>query len=118
MSAAKTILCRFLIALMAWMPFQLAQAGMIGAGQAAAAQTSRAAVAAFLARADVVRELQALGLDPVAARERAAALSDDESRTVAGELGSLPAGANAEGWVIFIAIIFVVWYVFWRKPQP
>ena len=118
MSAAKTILCRFLIALMAWAPFQLAHAGMIGAGQAApAAQTDRDAVATFLARADVARELRALGLDPAAARSRAAALSDDETRAVAGELGSLPAGANVEGVVIWIAIIFLVWYLFWKKPQ-
>ena len=118
MSAAKTILCRFLIALLAWAPFQLAHAGMIGAGQATAApQADRDVVVAFLARADVTRELQALGLDPAAARSRAAALSDDETRVVAGELGSLPAGANVEGVVIWIAIIFIVWYVFWKKPQ-
>ena len=118
MSAAKTILCRLLIALLAWTPFQLAQAGMIGAGQSATApQVQRDAVSAFLARADVARELQALGLDPAAAQARVAALSDDELRLLSGELSSLPAGANAEGIAIWIAVIFLVWYIFWRKPQ-
>ena len=112
MSAAKTILCRFLVALMAWAPFQLAHAGMIGAGQTAA---DREAVSAFLSRADVARELQAIGIDPAAAQARAAALSDEELRAVAGDLRSLPAGGNVEGVVLWLIVIGVVWYIFWGQ---
>ncbi|HEX9396181.1 MAG TPA: PA2779 family protein [Burkholderiales bacterium] len=116
MSAAKTILCRLLIALMAWTPFQLAQAGMIGAGQTAAApQAQRDAVSAFLARADVARELQALGLDPAAAQARVAALSDEEIRAIAGDMRGLPAGGTIEGWILAAIVVAVVWYIFWGQ---
>jgi len=115
MSAVKTILCRFLIALTAWAPVQLAHAGMVGTGAALAAQDDRAAVSAFLARSDVSRQLQALGLDPAAAQERAAALSDNELRSVAGEVRSLPAGGNVEGLILWAIVIVVVWYIFWGQ---
>ena len=54
---ARTI-CRLLIVLMVWTPYQVAQADMIGTDQAAApsSQADRAAVLSFVSRADVASQ--------------------------------------------------------------
>src|SRR5262245_36482489 len=115
-AAATRTICRLLIALMAWTPFQLAHAGMIGASQVADAE--RATVATFLSRADVARELQALGLDAATAHSRVAALSDDEARALAERISGMPAGGNVEGVVLWLIVIAVVWYIFWGQYKP
>ena len=115
----KTI-CRLLAALMIWTPWQITQAGMIGTGESAAAPaassfTDRADVFGFISRADVARELQALGIDPAAAAERVAAMTDQELRSVADRVRDQPAGAEAAGILAWILVIWVVWYFFFRK---
>ncbi|HLE65514.1 MAG TPA: PA2779 family protein [Burkholderiales bacterium] len=108
------MLCRLLIVLMAWMPFHVAQAGVISTDQAvASAQSDRAAVLSLISRSDVASQLQALGLDPATAKDRVAALTDQEVSTLAGKLQAVPAGADGGGWVLLIIIIALVWY-FWK----
>ena len=109
----KNILCRFLIVLMAWMPYQMAQAGMIGTDQAVAAssQADRNAVLGFVSRSDVAGQLQFFGLDPASARDRVAAMTDEEVRTLAGRIDSMPAGAKNSGWIVLIIIVAVVWWI-------
>ena len=109
----KNILCRFLIVLMAWMPYQMAQAGMIGTDQAVAAssQADRNAVLGFVSRSDVAGRLQSFGLDPAGAKDRVAAMTDEEVRTLAGRIDALPAGANGAGVLILILLVVVVWWV-------
>jgi hypothetical protein len=111
------LLCRILIVTMAWMPFQLAQAGMIGTDQAVAAvtQLDRAAVVSFINRADVARDLQAYGVDLSSAKDRVASLTDDEVRTLLGKMHSAPVGADGStvAWLILIGV--VLWFVFWKK---
>ena len=114
----KRIICRLLAALMVWTPWQAAQAGMIGTGEAAASSTHRAVVLGLIERADVARELQALGLDAAVAGERVAALSDQELASIAGRADGLPAGADAGGVLAWIIAIWLVWYIFYRKPSP
>jgi len=113
-SAMTRMLCRLLIVLMAWMPFHVAQAGVISTDQAvASAQSDRAAVLSLISRSDVASQLQALGLDPATAKDRVAALTDQEVSTLAGKLQAVPAGADGGGWVLLIIIIALVWY-FWK----
>jgi hypothetical protein len=112
-------LCRLLAALMVWTPMQVAQAGMIGTGEAAASSiTDRAAVLGFIGRAEVARELQALGLDAATAQERVAALTDRELASIADSVRGLPAGADAGGILAWIILIWALWYIYWRKPSP
>jgi len=110
----KKSLCRVLIALMAWMPFHLAQAGMIGTDRlvGSTAQADRAAVLAVINRAEIASQLQALGLDPATAKDRVAAMSDEDVSALAGKLNALPAGgSSAAGAVLLIVIIvLVVWW--------
>lgn len=54
----------------------------------------RDAVLARVGRADMAAQLQSLGVDPRKALERVAAMSDDEVRTLGGQLDILPAGAR------------------------
>ncbi len=114
-SASARAVCRLLIALAIWAPFQAAQAGMIGTGQIAhAAQNDRGAVLDFMARGDVARELQSFGLDPAAARDRVAAMTEDEVRQLAGRINSAPAGADVAGLLLLVVVIAVIWWA-WKR---
>jgi hypothetical protein len=111
-------LCRLLIALTAWSPIQYANAGMIGTDQAAsvASQAERNTVLQFLGRADVASELQSFGVDPAAVKERVAAMTDPEVRSLAGKIHGMPAGADSTGTVVLIIVVaFVVWWVWFRR---
>ena len=110
-------ICRFLIASMLLMSFGAARAGMIGADQAATGNTDRAAVMGMIDRSDVATGLRDQGVDPQAAKDRVAAMTDEEASALRGQIEALPAGAasHSNGWWIAAVIIVavVVWY-FWR----
>jgi hypothetical protein len=116
-SVTMKMLCRFLILAMMSLSFQTASAGIIATDQAAAvasAHTDRTLVLTTLNRSDVRDQLLAQGVDPADARERVAALSDQEVRTLAGNIEMAPVGADAT----FLAVIVggaLVWYFFFRK---
>lgn len=85
-----------------------AYAGVIGTDQAIAAgqHTQRIErLQEILAREDVAEELVMRGVDPVAASERVAALTEEELATVAGQIDSLPAGGDA---IAVIGVVFLV----------
>lgn len=115
---AKTI-CRLLVALMIWMPYQIATAGMIGSDQVTATspQVDRTTVLNFLSRSDVANKLHTLGIDPSNAKDRVAAMSDQEVQSLAGRINAMPAGAmsdTAEAVLIIAIIAAVVWW-FWQR---
>lgn len=92
---------------------QTAQAAMIGTEQVAQASTARSANDArsqlndTFARADVQARLQALGVDSRDARERVAALTDDEATRLAGEIDKAPAGGIIEV-ILFVFFVLLV----------
>ena len=107
-------LCRFLIVLMAWTPFHLAHAGIISTDQAVySAQSERSAVLNLINRADVSGRLQSLGVDPANAKDRVAAMTDEEVRTLASKLHAVPAGGD--GIVVIVLVGVILWLVFFRK---
>lgn len=112
---AKTI-CRLLIVLMVWTPYQVAQAGMIGTDQVAtsSSQADRNAVLSFVSRADVAGQLQVLGLDAASAKDRVAAMTDTEVSYLAERIQSVPAGADTAGVILLILVIAAVWWV-WKR---
>ena len=63
-------------------------------------------IQATLSRQDVRGQLVRLGVDPVAASERVASLSDQELAQVSGKLDALPAGGD--GLLAVIGIVFIV----------
>ena len=111
-------ICRFLAALMIWLPYQLATAGMIGTDQAVASTTQmdRSTVVSFLTRSDVSNQLQSLGIDPSTAQERVNAMSDTEVQQLAGRINSLPAGADVSwgGVLLIVVIVAAIWW-FWQR---
>ena len=115
-SACARTLCRLLVALMIWTPFQIAHAGMIGTDQVVptVSHTDRGAVLAFVTRADVADQLQALGLDAASAKDRVAALTDAEVQYLADRIQSAPAGADAAGILLLLVVIGVIWWV-WKR---
>jgi len=115
-SAWARTLCRLLIVLMVWTPYQIAQAGMIGTEQNAGAssQVDRAAVLSFVSRADVASQLQSMGLDAATAKDRVGAMTDAEVAYLAGKIEQLPAGADTAGVILLILIIAAIWWV-WKR---
>lgn len=113
----KKIMCRVLAGSVLALSFQAAQAGLISAEQAAAPQPpgERTLVLNALERAEVVARLQAAGVDPRAARERIARMTDQEVAALAQDVQAAPAGADAWGWVAVLVIAGLVWYYAVRK---
>lgn len=93
-------LSRVLIVCLSAVSFQ-AQAGLIGTGDAAAAAQARVAIE---------NQMQALGVEPQAARQRVAALSDAEARDLAARIDSLPAGGIA-GLLPFIVMALLIYFL-------
>ena len=107
------LVSRLLIVCLIGLPFQVS-AGMIGTDDvvsAAQAQAARAAVLSQISRADVSGQLQSLGLTPQAAKDRVAALTDTEVAKLAGQIDSLPAGADGTGLVLLILLGVLIWWV-------
>ncbi len=116
-TATLQLISRLLIVSIFLLPFQTSQAAMIGTAQvvSGAAQSDRQAVLNVLNRSEVASQLQSLGLDPSTARDRVAAMSDEEVHSLAGRLDSLPAGAHTSGWAwAAVIIIAVIIYYAWK----
>ena len=118
MNAWAKIISRLLIALMIWMPYQIATAGMIGTDQvvASTSQMDRTTVLNFLSRSDVANKLQSLGIDPATATDRVGAMTDQEVQSLAGRINSMPAGGTSTGAAILIIVLIAaaVWW-FWQR---
>jgi hypothetical protein len=99
------------------MSFQSATAGMIGTDQAVSAtsvQMQRTALMNTLSRDDVSSQLQAQGVDPLAAKERVASMTDQEVAALADRIDALPAGGMSTGawWAVAIVVALAVWYFY------
>lgn len=87
---------------------QSASAAIISTQSALAAQERQQRVSAIqhqLAREDVRQQMMALGVDPVMAQERVAALTEAELQQLQQQLDQLPAGGSLVG---VIGVVFVV----------
>jgi hypothetical protein len=118
-STMKKMTCRALIVSLLAFSFTTARAGLIGADQAAAAgaaQSDRVAVMSVLNRAETASQLQAQGIDPQMARERVAAMTDQEVHAIAQDMQTAPAGAiTSGGWLAIVVVAALVWYFAFRK---
>jgi hypothetical protein len=107
------LVSRLLIVCMLAMPFA-SHAGMIGTEQIASAQqqAARDQVQSYLARGDVQSQLQSMGISPETAKDRVAAMTDEEVQRLAGQLQSAPAGA-ASAWAVAAGIAIIVWAIYY-----
>lgn len=119
MTSMKKTTCRVLVVSLLALSFQTARAGMIGADQVAAvqnAQSDRATVMSVLDRGETVAQLQTLGVDPQAARERVNAMTDQEVHALAQDIQTAPAGASSGwGWAAVVIVIAAIWYFAYRR---
>ncbi len=117
MKLLSRLLCNLLIVSMILLPFA-AQAGLISTDQAIASAANQAnvdKVQEFLARADVAKQFEALGLNAGTARDRVNAMTPDEINRIAGKIDTLPAGATDSGWwwaLGIIVVALIVWYAY------
>jgi hypothetical protein len=101
-----------------------AHAVLIGTEQLLHRDTAaRAKIDAFLARAQVRRELAARGVDPADVQARVAALSDEEAGRLAVRIDQLPAGGDGLGDVLgALVLVFVILLITdllgWTKVFP
>jgi hypothetical protein len=117
-TSMKKLTCRVLVVSLMTLSLQTARAGLISAEQAAPASASaeRALILNTLDRSEVAAQLQAAGVDPQSARDRVAAMTDQEARTLAQDIQTAPAGAlSTAGWIAVVAIVALVWYFAYRK---
>jgi hypothetical protein len=89
-----------------------AQAGMIATEDAAADARSsgeRERLKALVARPELARQLQALGVPPEDAQSRVDAMTNSEVRTLAGRIDALPAaGAMFTDWQWVMIVLGVI----------
>jgi len=117
MKFLSKLISQLLIVSMILLPFS-AQAGMIGTDQAVASAQDLSnvnTVRDFVSRADVAKQFEALGLSTANAQDRVNAMTQEEINRIAGNIDSLPAGADSSsGWWIAGVIIvgLVIWYIY------
>jgi len=95
-----------------FLQIRAAQAALIGTEEvlaADAADAQRERLQGLLQRDDVRRQLERLGIDPVAAQARVEGLTDAEVATIAGRLEQLPAGGESLlGVLVFIFVLLLI----------
>lgn len=106
----------FMIALGAALCLQTSavMAGIVNTDQVAApnqAKVEKARVQAFMDRADVKVRLQALGVNEPAAKDRVAAMTDQEVHAMAQKINSMPAGGylgNRDITLILLIVLLIL----------
>ena len=99
----------------------LAQAEIVTTDQLTAQhnpEAQRAKIQSFLDRSSIRDKIQAMGVDGLAAKDRVAALNDQELHALAEKIDSLPTGGNVGGFtdnqiVIVLLIVFLVVLLTW-----
>ncbi len=89
-------------------PVPAAQAKLVSTqtlAAGAAADNARARIEAMLERAEVQAQLVALGVDPQAAHDRVAALSDAQAKTLAKHIDNTPAGGSTLTFLVGIGLV-------------
>lgn len=90
-----------------------AHAGMIATNEAVDLMTraeSHAKVEAFMARADVKKHFEKLGISPIDASKRLAGLSDAELRKLAKDMDHATLGGDVGGILVIVLIIILIIY--------
>ncbi len=88
-----------------------AYATMVGtttALQEAQHSVERAELLAMLDREGVQSQLQTMGVDAEAAKQRVAAMTDEEVRELNAQLAEMPAGGDALGIIVLLFVVFVI----------
>ncbi len=108
MKRSLAALCSALLLTMTALP---ATAAMVGTDRVlgnATLEADRAELISMIEREDVREQLSAMGVDPDAAQERVARMTDTEVAQLKDRVGELPAGQDAVGVILVLFIVFVI----------
>lgn len=103
----RTIACALIVSIIGLGMPSSSMATIVGTEEASAG-IQRDRVASFLERSEVRARMQALGVDPDAARSRVAALSDDEVASLADQLDQLPAGGSDVLTAVVVVFLILI----------
>jgi hypothetical protein len=93
----------------AWAVESASLPGPIATDRVAAEQPERERLKALVARPEVARKLQALGVVPEEARARIDALTDEEVNALAARIEAAPAGGlSTQEWLLVIIAILLL----------
>ena len=106
LEALSTFALMAVLGIAAAMVMPRAYAGVIPTEQTQTDQ--RAAVKEMLARPEVRREMEKMGIPPEKAAARVDAMTDEEVRQLAGRLNALPAGGAVSNEQLLLIIIIVL----------
>jgi hypothetical protein len=85
------------------------QAQMIPTERAVSVSDQREQIQQLMARADILQQFEALGVDPITAKERVAALSDAQIEQLAAGIDGLPAGGiNILAAALIVALVLLI----------
>jgi hypothetical protein len=112
MTILRRFLIRFITLAMLCAGFALppAYAGMVATDEAAS-QSERERVKDMIARPEVAKKLEALGVSPQEAAARVDALTPAELSTLAAKIDTLPAGGISDTnllWVVVAIILLII----------
>jgi len=65
-------------------------------------------VSQFVAREDVAKTFETMGVDPKTVQQRIALMSDDEVSKISSQIDTLPAGGDFGGIVGAVVFVFIV----------
>ena len=88
-----------------------AYAGMVGTSTAMAQAQQQYDIAQLVEMFDrqvVIDQLVDLGVDPLAAKARIAALTDEEVRQLNQQMDDMPAGGDVLGIVVLFILVFII----------
>ncbi|MGH8640677.1 MAG: PA2779 family protein [Burkholderiales bacterium] len=103
----RTIACALIVSVIGLGMPSSSLAGIVATDEARG-NIKRDQVTSFLERSDVRDRMQALGVDPDAARTRVAALSDDEVAALVDQLDQLPAGGSDVLTAVVVVFLILV----------
>ncbi|MGD8498833.1 MAG: PA2779 family protein [Chromatiales bacterium] len=110
----KSIVASFLALMMLAVSLSPAYAGIMSTTDAIQLERGaieRGQIVTLLDRADVREQLNALGVDPEDAKQRVAAMTDQQVQELNQQLESLPAGSSTFGTILIVLLIVFIVFV-------
>ncbi len=101
-------LCAVALGTLQVLPAQAAVVGTASVIQSEASRFDREQLAKMVERDEIRQQLVEMGVDPDAARQRIAQMTDAEVASLNQRLAELPAGSDVLGILLLIFIIFVI----------
>jgi hypothetical protein len=89
-------------------PLQAAMVGTANILQQQDHEMARQKVVSFIERQDVAQYFSALGVDANEAKARVATMTDEEISMLADKIDQMPAGGDAVGFLLAVAIIVFI----------